>query len=120
MVVWILRRKKKKQKQLDMFEEVELHYAEDLASKVEHVKDAKQDRDHTCHWPGCDLQVAPALWGCKRHWYMLPIHIRKRIWATYKIGQERGDARVSSAYVAVAREAEEFARNYGHAVTRPV
>jgi hypothetical protein len=41
-----------------------------------------------CHWPGCERQVPPAMWGCKPHWFKLPKQLRDRIWATYEIGQE--------------------------------
>lgn len=43
---------------------------------------------HTCHWPGCTIEVPPAMWGCKRHWFTLPRTLRNRIWATYVPGQE--------------------------------
>lgn len=28
------------------------------------------------------------MWGCKKHWFMLPKHLRDLIWATYRPGQE--------------------------------
>ena len=28
------------------------------------------------------------MWGCKAHWFALPKHLRDRIWATYRRGQE--------------------------------
>lgn len=43
---------------------------------------------HTCHWPNCPVKVPPKLWGCKKHWFMLPANLRKLIWATYVPGQE--------------------------------
>lgn len=43
---------------------------------------------HFCHWPGCNKEVVPARWGCKTHWFQLPKHLRDRIWATYRPGQE--------------------------------
>lgn len=43
---------------------------------------------HTCHWPGCNKEVPPAMWGCKPHWFSLPKHLRDRIWGTYRRGQE--------------------------------
>jgi len=66
---------------------------------------------HTCHWPGCEKAVPPKLWGCQAHWYALPKAIRDRIWATYVPGQEVTKT-PSDAYLAVAREAHEFARSY--------
>lgn len=46
------------------------------------------DGRHVCHWPGCGKEVPPAMWGCKGHWFALPKHLRDRIWATYRRGQE--------------------------------
>jgi len=43
---------------------------------------------HTCHWPNCITEVAPQLWGCKKHWFKLPKNLRDLIWATYVPGQE--------------------------------
>jgi len=34
---------------------------------------------HTCHWPGCNKEVPPAMWGCKTHWFSLPKRLRDRI-----------------------------------------
>ena len=81
-------------------------------SKSDYVKKQKQDRDHTCHWPGCGKQVPPAMWGCRQHWFALPKYLRDRIWATYQIGQEKcldgGGPRPSKEYLAVAREVQEW------------
>jgi hypothetical protein len=43
---------------------------------------------HTCHWPGCETEVAPKLWGCAFHWLKLPKRLRDRVWAAYVPGQE--------------------------------
>lgn len=43
---------------------------------------------HTCHWPGCNKVVPPAMWGCKPHWFQLPKALRDAIWKTYVPGQE--------------------------------
>lgn len=53
-----------------------------------HVGNHRPVAKHTCHWPGCEQEVPPALWGCKSHWYKLPAALRSRIWATYVPGQE--------------------------------
>ena len=58
---------------------------------------------HTCHWPGCPKEVPPAMWGCKPHWFALPKHLRDRIWATYRPGQEITKT-PSPAYLEAARE----------------
>lgn len=57
-------------------------------SKANYVKSQGQTRAHTCHWPGCERQVPPAMWGCKPHWFALPRHLRDAIWAWYVPGQE--------------------------------
>lgn len=56
---------------------------------------------HTCHWPGCRVEVPPRLWGCRRHWYKLPKPLRDAIWKAYRPGQEI-DKRPSAKYLAVA------------------
>ena len=76
-----------------------------LADKVAHVRAAPQTRKHHCHWPGCTKQVPPAAWGCKPHWFKLPDEIRRRIWQTYRPGQE-ADSRPSKDYVDAARDAQ--------------
>lgn len=78
-----------------------------ISEKVQHVRRAGQSRDHTCHWPGCERQVPPAMWGCKEHWFKLPSDLRGRIWRAYRVGQEE-DGRPSRAYLDVAREAQEW------------
>lgn len=62
--------------------------SETIGAKVAHVRAASQTWPHLCHWPGCLREVPPALWGCRQHWYKLPTSLRRRIWATYKAGQE--------------------------------
>lgn len=56
--------------------------------KANYVRAQPQSRDHTCHWPGCNKQVPPAMWGCKQHWFTLPKNLRDRIWVAYQPGQE--------------------------------
>jgi hypothetical protein len=60
---------------------------------------------HTCHWPGCPRIVAPRLWGCKKHWFELPQHLRDRIWATYVPGQEVSKT-PSRDYIAAAQDVQ--------------
>jgi len=64
---------------------------------------------HLCHWPGCQVTVAPKYWGCNPHWRKLPFAIRERIWACYRPGQEE-DKKPSQEYVDAAREADEWIR----------
>lgn len=82
-----------------------------MTSKQEHVKRAGQTRPHACHWPGCDAQCPPAMWGCKAHWFTLPKVIRDRIWRAYSAGQEeRMDP--SREYIEAARAAEKWCVEY--------
>lgn len=43
---------------------------------------------HTCHWPTCEQEVPPKMWGCRKHWFTLPQNLRSEIWRTYRPGQE--------------------------------
>ena len=75
--------------------------------KFRHVREAKQTRGHTCHWPGCGKQVPPAMWGCKTHWFRLPAPLRARIWATYRAGQEE-TMTPSEAYLEAAQAVQDW------------
>ena len=59
---------------------------------------------HTCHATGCDREVPVAMWGCRRHWGMVPKVIRDRVWRNYRRGQE-DDWRPSRDYLIAARDA---------------
>ena len=48
-----------------------------ISEKAQHVRAATQNRNHECHWPGCQVQVPPARWGCQRHWYCLPLALAR-------------------------------------------
>lgn len=85
---------------------------EDKAAKVSHVKRSRQSRNHECHWPGCEIQVSPAKWGCYHHWMRLPKHIRDTIWDSYEIGQEES-LTPSKEYVKAARKAQDWIKTQG-------
>lgn len=59
---------------------------------------------HTCHATGCKANVPPEMWGCRRHWFMVPPDIRRRIWATYRPGQ-CDDMNPSENYLRAAKAA---------------
>lgn len=59
---------------------------------------------HDCHATGCSAIVPPAMFACKRHWFMVPKPLRDRVWATYRPGQE-DDKRPSRAYLLAAKDA---------------
>ncbi|KQV85462.1 hypothetical protein [Rhizobacter sp. Root1221] len=71
-------------------------------SKAAYVKSQAQTRRHHCHWPGCERQVPPAMWGCRPHWCALPQELRDRIWRTFQLGQEVNGT-PSCDYVEAAR-----------------
>lgn len=85
--------------------------SDDISDKVNHVKSQGQTRDHTCHWPHCNRQVPPAMWGCKEHWYKLPEYFRVKIWAAYRIGQEI-KMNPSKEYIAIAVETEKWIHDH--------
>lgn len=78
-----------------------------MNAKADYVRGQGQDRNHTCHWPGCTRQVPPAMWGCKPHWFALPKALRDRVWRAYRPGQEK-DMRPSADYLQVAREVQDW------------
>jgi hypothetical protein len=59
---------------------------------------------HTCHVTGCPTRVPPEMWGCKKHWFMVPKSIRDRIWRSYRVGQ-CDDMNPSKEYCEAARDA---------------
>ncbi len=69
---------------------------------------------HHCHWPGCNREVPPKLWGCKQHWFRLPRRLRDRIWATYVPGQEITKT-PSRAYIEAAHEVQQWIAENGNA-----
>jgi hypothetical protein len=87
----------------------------ELRAKKNYVKAqaaAGQPRPHACHWPGCELQVPPAMWGCKPHWFALPRPLRNKVWAAYRPGQEI-DGSPSDEYLAVVAEVNAWIRENG-------
>src|SRR5262249_32918096 len=78
-----------------------------IGQKVDYVKRAGQARNHHCHWPGCEKQVPPAMWGCRKHWYALPARLRSKIWARFRPGQEKPRT-PSREYLDAAREVQEW------------
>lgn len=78
-----------------------------IGQKADYVRRAGQTRNHHCHWPGCEKQVPPAMWGCKTHWFKLPRALRNKIWRCYEPGQEV-DLTPSAEYLAVAHEVQEW------------
>ena len=42
---------------------------------------------HHCHATNCEVRVPTEMFMCRRHWFMLPKHLRDSIWRTYREGQ---------------------------------
>ena len=59
---------------------------------------------HSCHATDCTTPVPPEMWGCRRHWFMVPKPIRDRIWSAYRAGQ-CDDMNPSADYCQAARDA---------------
>lgn len=36
---------------------------------------------HDCNYPGCKEVVSGHLWGCKAHWFQVPVELRDRFLA---------------------------------------
>lgn len=77
--------------------------------EVRYVRSQSQTRNHECHWPGCERQVPPAMWGCRAHWFALPEALRDKIWRAYRPGQER-DMSPSAEYLEAADEVQRWIR----------
>lgn len=73
----------------------------------EQVVELTATRKHRCRWPGCPHLVASKLWGCRRHWFLLPARIRNAIWRAYRPGQEE-TGRISDEYVEAAEAAQDY------------
>lgn len=84
-----------------------------VAHKAAYVKSQpRRDDKHGCHWPGCEKKVPPAMWGCKTHWFKLPIKLRNKIWLSYMPGQEIRK-NPSEEYLEVADEVQEWIKSNG-------
>ena len=68
---------------------------------------------HTCHWPGCPVEVPPRMWGCRGHWYRLPASLRRRIWNAYVPGQEITKT-PSSEYIDAAKAVQAWIAEQNH------
>lgn len=82
-------------------------------TKAEYVKAQGQIEKHHCHWPNCNKQVPPAMWGCSAHWFKLPTMLRNKIWATYRPGQEITKT-PSEAYMKAVYEVQDWIKLNDH------
>lgn len=73
--------------------------------------------EHHCHAIGCTVRTHPKFFMCRRHWFMVPRHLRDRIWATYVPGQEvRKDPTVEYLEAAERARLAVFRIEYGRPV----
>jgi diadenosine tetraphosphatase ApaH/serine/threonine PP2A family protein phosphatase len=56
---------------------------------------------HTCHALRCETPVPSRMHMCRQHWAMVPKALQRRLWATYRPGQEN-DKRPTAAYLRAA------------------
>lgn len=42
---------------------------------------------HDCHAVDCTQEVKPEMLMCFRHWRMVPTHLQRLVWRTYRPGQ---------------------------------
>lgn len=61
---------------------------------------------HKCEWPGCEIDVPPKLWGCEKHWRMLPLQLRYKINNIYDTGAS------SIQHTEAANQIREWIRRY--------
>lgn len=81
-----------------------------ITNRVTGLKPARAPL-HRCHWPGCNVEVPPSLWGCKPHWKLLPQRIRSAILKAYRPGQEVTKD-PSRDYIAAAAEARAWIKTW--------
>lgn len=65
---------------------------------------------HHCHWPDCKETVPPSMWGCMKHWFILPKRLRDEVWRTYRAGQEVSKT-PSRDYIIVAQQIQAWIRD---------
>lgn len=63
-----------------------------------------QSDNHACHAADCTAHVAPEMLMCRKHWFMVPRDLQRRVWATYRPGQ-CDDWQPSKAYCEAAKAA---------------
>lgn len=65
---------------------------------------------HRCHWPTCITPVPPRMWGCRKHWRMIPQILKDKLWKAYVVRQEV-NKNPTMEYLQVAMEIRLWARN---------
>lgn len=76
--------------------------------------------EHHCHAHLCPVEVPPAMFMCKRHWFRLPKAMRDAVWRTYTPGQEERRVAPTDEYMRVTDEAIVYiARKEGGVASLP-
>lgn len=57
---------------------------------------------HPCFAPDCAELVRDDLLMCRRHWYRVPLHLRRAVWAAYR-GPGPGSGAHTAAIMAARR-----------------
>ncbi len=71
------------------------------------------DIKHRCCWPDCEVFCPPRNYMCARHWFVLPVRLRDRIWDAYRPGQEYGLAPRHPDWEVANNEVQEWIKERG-------
>jgi len=73
---------------------------------------------HRCHARCCMVAVKPEMLMCKRHWFMVPLHIRRAVWDTYRQGQCDDKSPSREWHSAASAAIGYVAKQEGHGLTK--
>lgn len=67
---------------------------------------------HTCHAIGCSKPCPPSHLMCERHWFMVPVPLRRAVWAALRNrqGNPKDPTWLATAKAAIAAVVEEEKR----------
>lgn len=70
----------------------------------------ERERPHTCHIPGCDVEVPSKMLMCRSHWSRVPRSMQRDVWQTFNPRQcvAAAAVRPSDAWFAAARAAIDY------------
>lgn len=55
------------------------------------------DSTHECPGPDCKVRVSRSQLACRRHWYQVPLEIRRWVWSAYRSGSDDHVAAMTAA-----------------------
>lgn len=68
-------------------------------------------RKHYCQAIGCKIAVRVSRLMCKRHWFMVPHYMRRKVWQTW----DNGKGILTGEYYEAAQDAIKYvAKQEGH------